>query len=196
MMASMTTEDILDGRKRDWRLTGSAFERLLQAFDADRDKAALAYEQLRHRIVGLIRWWGAWPAEDLADQTLDRVARKLEEGADVPSGSLGAYVRGVARMVFYEWTRASRATLPEAALDVRGDVDEAEATLHRLDRCLESLAPAERELVLRYYGEGRKSEVRRGLAKELGISPTALRIRAHRLRQRLEAGMRADPENP
>ena len=190
----MPIEPLLDGAKRDWRLTGEAFDRLLEALDADRERAALAYEQLRRRIVGLIRWWGAWPAEDLADQTLDRVARKLQEGAEVPKGSLGAYVRGVARMVFYEWTRSSR-TPPEAALgalDANEGRQEEEAALRSLDKCLESLAPAERALVLRYYAEGRKSEVRRDLAGELGISPTALRIRAHRLRQRLEAGMRAD----
>ena len=100
----------------EWRLTPTAFDRLLQALDSDRDRAALAYEQLRRRIVGLMRWWGALPAEELADQTLDRVARKLEEGAPIQPGSFGAYVRGVARMIFYEWSRASRVQVTEQVL--------------------------------------------------------------------------------
>jgi DNA-directed RNA polymerase specialized sigma24 family protein len=64
-----------------------------------------------------------------------------------------------------------------------------EDALRRLDEALESLEPAERMLVLRYYGHGKKAEVRRSLADELRLSPTALRIRTHRLRQRLEALM-------
>ncbi len=32
----------------------------------------------------------------MADDTLDRVARKLQDGAPLSTGSLGAYVRGVA----------------------------------------------------------------------------------------------------
>src|SRR4051794_15409493 len=86
-------------------VSAEAFQRLLGALDAERDRAASAYEQLRERTIGLLRWWGAPDAEDLADLTFDRVARKLDEGAVVPQSSLGAYVRGVARMIFYEARR-------------------------------------------------------------------------------------------
>ena len=171
--------------KGPWQLTPAAFERLLHALDTDQERAALAYEQLRQRIVGLMRWWGAWMAEDLADQTLDRVARKLEEGAVVPPGSFGAYARGVARMIFYEWTRSSRAQLPES-VTVAPAEPTSEPALDQLDRCVAKLEPDEQKLVLRYYGDGKHAELRRALAEELGISQTALRIRAHRLRQRLE----------
>jgi DNA-directed RNA polymerase specialized sigma24 family protein len=192
----MSAELVLErGPKRDWRLTPGAFDGLLRALDADRERAALAYEQLRQRVVGLLRFWGAAEAEDLADQALDRVARKLEEGAVVPASSLGAYVRGVARMIFYEWTRSSRVPVPPAPPAPAAEED-SEAALRRLDRCLATLVDADRKLVLRYYGAGNKAEVRRGLAEELGVSGTALRIRTHRLRQRLEACMAACPEQP
>src|SRR6185295_1605233 len=88
--------------KQRWILTGEAFELLLAALHPERGRAAAAYEQLRERTIGLLRWWGASRPEELTDETLDRVARKLAEGAPVPDGSLGAYVRGVARLVFYE----------------------------------------------------------------------------------------------
>jgi RNA polymerase sigma factor (sigma-70 family) len=176
------------GAKGHWQLTPAAFERLLLALDTDQERAALAYEQLRQRIVGLMRWWGAWMAEDLADQTLDRVARKLEEGSVVPAASFGAYVRGVARMIFYEWTRSSRAQLPESETVAPAE-HAPEPALDQLDRCVAALEPAEQKLVLRYYGDGKHAELRRALAEELGISQTALRIRAHRLRQRLERCM-------
>ncbi len=63
---------------------------------------------------------------------------------------------------------------------------ERERCLSSLDQCLEGLDPGERALVLGYYGEGRKADLRSRLARDLGISATALRIRAHRLRARLE----------
>jgi DNA-directed RNA polymerase specialized sigma24 family protein len=168
-----------------WDLTADTFERLLDALDPDRDRAAAAYERLRYRIIGLLRWWGSPAAEQLADDTLDRVARKLQEGAQIPLGSLGAYVRGVARLVFYESTREPLAPLngrePEPA-----PPSELSAAADCLDRCLAAWGAADRDLLLRYYDAGKASDIRKQIADELGISATALRIRTHRLRTRLE----------
>src|SRR5581483_2975223 len=97
------------------RLTAQSLGHLLDLLDADRDRAALAYEKLRVRAAGLLEWWGAANADELADETLDRVARKLDGGASVPQTSLAAYVRGVARLVFYESRRGERSDpLPES----------------------------------------------------------------------------------
>jgi len=162
-----------------------AFERLLTALNADRDRAADAYEHLRERTTGLLRWWGATDAEDLADVTLDRVARKLEEGATIAEGSFGAYVRGVARMIFYEAQRRPKLQAGDAAHLAPPPASDHEL-LGCLDSCLDALSAGDRSLVLRYYGDGKPSEVRRRLGVELGVSMTALRIRAHRLRLQLE----------
>ena len=153
--------------------------------DSDRDRAALAYEKLRERTAGLLEWWGATNADELADETLDRVARKLEEGASVKEGSLAAYVRGVARLVFYEARRADRSD-PLPPTDVAAPpADDEPRALECLDECLKSLATQERRLVLLYYDD-RKAETRQRIARELDISMTALRIRMHRIRGRLE----------
>jgi DNA-directed RNA polymerase specialized sigma24 family protein len=168
-----------------WTLTEEAFRRLLAVLDDDHEKAAQAYERLRYRTIGLLQWWGAADAEDLADATFDRVARKLEEGASIGEGSIGAYVRGVARMIFFESRRRSQvdaADLPLLAPTARPE----SAVLTCFDSCLEALAPPDRDVVLRYYEDGKASDVRRRLAGDLGITSTALRIRAHRLREQLE----------
>jgi DNA-directed RNA polymerase specialized sigma24 family protein len=152
----------------------------------------VAYERLHERVCGLFRWWGAPEAETHADETLDRVARKLEEGAIVRDGSFGAYVRGVARLVFYESRRQWAQAVPlldsaeRAGAARAAAADGAEPALACLDRCLDGLDSDQRRLVLRYYDGGRKADARQALARELGISLTALRIRTHRLRQRLE----------
>src|SRR5689334_12887337 len=132
-----------------WTLTSESFERLLAALDRDRDRAAMAYERLRERTIGLLRWWGAVRPDELADETLDRVARKLMDGAPIVDGSFGAYVRGVARLVFYESgrDRVEPLTGREVAPALRSA--EIEAASECLERCLASLIPADRSLLLR-----------------------------------------------
>ncbi len=169
-----------------WTLTPAAFARLLSALDGDPARAAAAYEQLRYRLVGLLRWWGAADPEALADRTLDRVARKLEEGAEISAGSFGAYARGVARLVFYESTRDRGLVMPPGAEPAPPPDDDRERAASCLDRCLAQLSAGDRDHVLRYYGDGRTMDVRRALADELRMTPTALRVRMHRLRARLE----------
>ena len=170
-----------------WTLTSEALERLLAAIDPDRDRAAQGYERLRERLSGLLRFWGAEDAESLADATLDRVARKLHEGAHVPGESLSAYVRGVARMVFYESGRSARAVQSgiQSFPAVQPD-DSGEILQNCFDQCLGGLGAEDGRLVLRYYGEGKASTLRRQLAGELGVTMTALRLRAFRIRERLE----------
>lgn len=167
-----------------WNLTAGALAGLLGLLDSDRERAAIAYEKLRERTIGLLGWWGAVRPEELADETLDRVARRLEEGAAVSRASLGAYVRGVARLVYYESRRERNEQLSGDDFPAADPPEESEA-LRCLDRCLSSLEDDERLQVLRYY-EGNKIEVRQRIARELDISMTALRIRMHRLRARLE----------
>jgi DNA-directed RNA polymerase specialized sigma24 family protein len=172
-------------RKARWALTADTFDRLLDALDPDRERAAVKYEHLRHRLIGLLGWWGSPAAEELADVTLDRVARKLKDHTPIAAASLGAYVRGVARLVFYESTRDRRAALTGEEPAVQTASDGAEAG-ECLDRCLSRWEAADRDLLLRYYAAGKASDLRKQIADELAITTTALRIRTHRLRARLQ----------
>jgi DNA-directed RNA polymerase specialized sigma24 family protein len=131
---------------------------------------------------------GAADCEALADATLDRVARRLSEGQEVAPGAFGAYVRGVARMIYYESLRAGqRQRESEIEWVAPAPAEEGEVRLELLERALETITPGDRDLVLEYYGDGVNQERRRRLAAELGMTPSALRVRAHRLRQRLLA---------
>ena len=101
-------------------------------------------------------------------------------------GDFGAYVRGVGRMVFYEAARTP-ATVITADEPLAPDATSESSALGCLDECLDNLAVGERRLILRYYDTGDQIVHRRELARELALSPTALRIKAHRLRVRLES---------
>lgn len=98
-------------------------------------------------------------------------------------------------MVFHESKRRRIDDPLDAAAEPRAPLadDDRERLLSCLDRCLDSLDTDDRTLVLRYYGDdaaGRTIDARRDLARSLSISPTALRIRAFRIRERLEACVR------
>ena len=47
-------------------------------------------------------WRGGWPPDECADETLDRLARKLEE---VVVDNIRQYARGIARLVLLERRR-------------------------------------------------------------------------------------------
>jgi len=178
---------------------GSGFERLLARLDADPARAEAEFARFRRSLSKFFDWRGAhWP-EDCADETLDRLARKLEEGVEVLD--VPAFARGIAKLVLQEAARSQERLTPLEALEARGAVPAAaeergrdEPLAGHLDRCLESLAHDARAMVLSYYGGGKgkgKIEGRRRLARDHRLSDNALRSRVQRLRDQLEDCVRA-----
>jgi len=158
--------------------------------DADRERAADQYEQIRRKLVKIFAWRGSDSPEDHADETIDRVARKIDEGEEIRN--LHGYIGGVARLVWLEWLkkreRQQRAIDGLTITSERLDEDEVER-LDCFEACLEKLSPESRQLILNYYREVKiaKIALRKELAEGLGIPPNALRNRAHRIRAKLEA---------
>lgn len=185
-------------RRKDWVLGPEAFEKLLVTLDPDRDLAAEKYESIRRRLVQVFRWRGCSESEALADETIDRVSRKLEQGEEILAADPAVYFYGVARNVLKEfWTEQRKEqTLERSAAPVRefpGAVrdlgeQEVDERLECLDRCLARLPRENRELITMYYRSEKSGKIaeRMELAKSLGLSPGALRIKAHRIRRQLE----------
>jgi DNA-directed RNA polymerase specialized sigma24 family protein len=177
-----------------WSLTQKALERLLQRLGPDPEAAGRAYQSLRARLLDYFDWKGAQRPEVAADETLDRVARRLEEGEAIER--VEAYAYGVARLVLLEHQRLhlrEQRALADAALEPGGHpADDEETRIACLVRCLQDLLPEERSLIVGYYeGAGRSHNVgRKALAGRLGIGYATLKARAHRLRVRLEACLR------
>ncbi|HSN85583.1 MAG TPA: hypothetical protein VL025_02445, partial [Thermoanaerobaculia bacterium] len=89
-------------------LNRDSFDALLACLDSDRDRAAEKYEIIRRKLIRLFEWRGCELPEDLADVTLDRVAKRMGEGVQLQSDPLG-YIYGVAHLVYKEeWRRAAR----------------------------------------------------------------------------------------
>lgn len=183
-------------------LTQESFDSLLGRLDADRAVAGQKYEQIRRRLIKVFEWSDCANPGDLADETINRVARKLKEGEDIRN--LEPYFGAVARHVLQEHRREAKKepTSLEALIlsqglakdtgGLGGVSEEQRWEISRLacmERCLKTLSREERQLVIAYE-RGQKSpriRNRERLAKRLKMSPNALRLRVWRIKQKLEA---------
>ena len=182
-------------------LTPEGFEALLAQLDPERERAGELYEAIRRKLVRLFEWRGCTSPEDLADETFNRVARRLSEGVELRSNDPYGYFCGVAHLVYKEVLR--RALREHRALasgdwppPACEDEEHSDARIACLRRCLAELPPDQRDLVLRYYqGKSDQGESnirnRQQLAREAGIEMNAPRIRVHRVRRKLESCVHA-----
>ena len=171
-------------RKRRADLTQETFDQLLAWLDRDRDRAGQRYEEIRSQLIRIFMCRGCPVPEELADETINRVAGKLREISSDYAGDPALYFYGVARMVFLEYQRRKPASLPPPPAVT---AEETELRYQCLEQCMERLSARNRELILAYYGEDKQAETgpRKELAERLGIGTNALWIRTHRIRESL-----------
>ena len=190
--------------KRHWEPSEAAFHRLLSWLDAGIDSQGERYLDIRDRLVHYFaRRNGAAP-DDLADETLNRVARRLEENGSIDDVVPARYCYIVAKFVLLESLRQRDRQQEMSLRDdhnveaVRttptGDTaEESDRTFACLERCLDACTPSERDLILAYYQAQSVSSraQRKQLAERLGLTANSLAIRAYRIRSRLESCVRA-----
>jgi RNA polymerase sigma factor (sigma-70 family) len=170
--------------KKDWVLTAEGFDALLGWLDSDREIAAQKYETIRSRLIKIFACRGCLDAEDLGDETINRVISKLPEIRQTFTGEPARYFYGVANKIHLEYLRRKPVpTLP----DPQTQSEESELRFTCLDSCLTKLTADHRALLLSFFQEEKhaKIEHRKMLAQKLGITANALRIRVHRLRASL-----------
>ena len=166
--------------------------RLLARLGPDEDRAGREYERLRRTLIRFFDWRGAWPSDECADETIDRLARKLQ---DTAVDDVCAYAHGIARMVLLEWQRKPAlapidgAEHPQAMPDVAVDADGLQGCF---EHCLAELPADSRALIMDYYQGERAAKIanRQRMAAELKVSDNALRSRVQRVRDRLEQCVR------
>ncbi|PYS73239.1 MAG: hypothetical protein DMF69_05390 [Acidobacteria bacterium] len=171
--------------KKNWVLSQKAFDDLLDWLAPNREQAGLKYEAIRRRLITIFTGRGCCAAEDLADETMNRVANKLPEIRDKYSGESALFFYAVANNVYRESLKPHLRPPPPPNLS---DTDDLEETFLCLEQCLDSLTTENRELVIEYYQEDKSAKIsrRKVLAERLQIGPNALRIRAFRIRESLQ----------
>jgi len=179
-------------RQDPWVLTTQAFDKLLAGLSPDREEAGIEYERIRAKLVRYFESCRVDSAEARADDALNRVARRLDEGQHIEN--LIGYVFRTAYFVFLEAKKEPDHTdidLEKApTVDAESEFEDTEYERRQrcFDQCLSKLTAENRKLILGYYREeGRaKIDLRKQLAAGLRIPLNALRIRAHRIRTYLE----------
>lgn len=173
-------------------LTTSSFQLLLDRLDNDPAK----YEELRLRIGQLLRWRGCPEShsDELVDKTFDRVAAKLSSGEQVEN--IGAFAAAVARFIWLEHSRRNKTDavgddLPETPVEPDLEfLDDEDARMRCLRRCVATkLSDEDKRLVVEYYdtdADEKAKNARKRLAESLGMTLNALKVRACRLRMKLE----------
>jgi DNA-directed RNA polymerase specialized sigma24 family protein len=199
-------DDIQDKRYR--MLTHASFHRLLSWLNGEEEEEDIVsggqkYEEMRQKLISYFDRRDCRSPEDLADETLNRVALKLDEKGSITNVTPAQFCFIKAKQVLHEYWR--RPDLKEIALEdlpvtdlpdqhpslvmnSNDEQEEEEKRMRCLEHCLQKLRRPDHDLIIKYYyGEERvKIDNRQKLANELGISSKALVVRALRIRKKLE----------
>jgi RNA polymerase sigma factor (sigma-70 family) len=168
-----------------WVLSQEGFDALLDWLAPDREQAGRKYEEIRTRLIKIFTCRRCNEPEDLADETINRVIKRIHEIEGHFKGDQSKYFYGVANKVHLEYVRRKQ---PQQLDIPEVDSNRREVEFKCLEHCLDGLTAENRQLVLEYYQLERKARIdqRKALANKLGIKLNALRIRAHRIRATLQ----------
>jgi RNA polymerase sigma factor (sigma-70 family) len=165
-------------------ITPEQFDSLLTWLgESDRDAGAQRYETIRAGLVRMFITKGFNDAEDLADETINRVITRLPDIVETYDGDPTRYFHGVARNIIRERIRRKEVLadeVPAIWIDPQPNSVEREC----LDHCLSLLPNEKHDLILDYFVyEGHdKIEHHKEMAEELNISEGALRGRVYHIR--------------
>lgn len=166
-------------------ISAENFDALLRWLDSDVERAGEKYEAIRRRLIQYFVLRQCLDPEALADETIDRVAKRTLEIADSFQGEPGQFFYAVAKRLLIEpRPRPIWILRDQDLLDRNVEKEENREQLYEcLDKCMLTLTADKRELLMAYYEKSKRAKIdaRRQLATQLGVSPAALRVRLFRI---------------
>jgi DNA-directed RNA polymerase specialized sigma24 family protein len=184
--ATRTRASGLSNLKTRKEITREEFASFLDWLSPDRDRAGEEYERLRFRLSTFFAQRQCSFADELADETINRVILKVSEEK---IESKIAYCYGVAKNIYRESLRKQRTYLDIDDVAIAAKAPEEQSfSSECLDKCLAELSPESRTLLLDYFSEARqaKIELHQRISKGLNTTQTALRMRIMRSKQKLK----------
>ena len=113
--------------KKNWVLSQESFDALLDWLDPDREVAGQKYEDIRQRLIRIFASRGCAAAEDLSDETINRVANKVREVRPTYVGNPALYFYAVGNKVHREYLRRKPQPVPPPPPTDGATFDEDEA---------------------------------------------------------------------
>lgn len=171
-------------------LTEDSFNGLLGWLDADKKNAAEKYEIIRRKLLKFFEWRRCRSPEEYTDLTFDRVAKKITEGEIIRTQDKFLYIHGVALNLLKEYFKKPPITNLENDPPNEILTDESDDNPNIIEKqlaCLDLLPSYEREMIIAYYQvDALLNKVkRRVLARRYRITENSLRIKVHRIREKL-----------
>lgn len=171
-------------------MTEESFNIFLSWLDPDRETAGKKFEALRRRLLVVFDSRCCPRSEELVDETFQRFIRRLPAMLDTFTGDPIPYLLVTAHRLHLEYIEKQFLPLPENLSDelpADADGDEVERLDTCLEDCLKKLEPGDRTLALDYYRKEKRAKIefRKELARRLGMTTNALRIKVHHLRNTL-----------
>jgi RNA polymerase sigma factor (sigma-70 family) len=138
------------------------------------------YHTLRAKMIIYLERRGCRDPEEVVDEALYRAfVNPGVEGKAVES--LEGFAFGVLKNVFKEWLRKTSRLAPIDDTPIDPEPPMSDEILDAR-AVLDKLPPRDRELLIRYLGQGEKAK---DLAPEFKLTPPGVRSRVHSLRQKI-----------
>lgn len=129
----------------------------------------------------------------MADDVFDRVIKKLPKLKTTFTGNPKLYFYGVAKNLVKEYRKQVKSCATVESIEPAVDPQEfqeedADRREECLSICLRKLTKEKRALILSYYSKEKQEKImhRSKMARDLGVSVEALRVRMLRIRVTLE----------
>jgi DNA-directed RNA polymerase specialized sigma24 family protein len=175
---------------------------LLTRLHPNREQAGEEYVLLWNRLRLFFQARKCPIAEELADQTLTRVAKKLSPDQEIKN--IRAFSMTVAKYIWLEYLANNKphvsfddpeASIPEPPIPPAPIIETGQEN-RCLEICLRKLSEEEAKLYVEYFIHDNRSNIdyRRKMASERMITQRALRLRIMRIRVKLEECLQACKE--
>lgn len=165
------------------------FDKLLEWLSGNRDEAGLRFEQIRDGLIRYFRLKGCHEPELLADESMNRVIRRIDE-LDLKTGANPTSIfYGFANKVFLEFLRTekNRSIQIDDTFErsfARSGHSRSDVAIDCLRECLNGLNVLDGRLIVEYYSEEKqaKFELRRQIAVQNEIAMGTLHTKIHRIK--------------
>lgn len=196
-LAMPKRRSIVEAPAKDASFSAEGFASLLAKLGDTPREAGERYERLRSKLIFFFARRQLPLPEDLADDAMDCLGRRLSEGLDI--SSVDAFALGIARHIAQEQVTIANQTrtvdtaffddIPAFSLtsSEKERIVNLDQRIEAFERCMRRLPSREIQLLKSYYldSPGDRVSVRLSLAKRMAISQGTLRQRVFLIRRSL-----------
>jgi DNA-directed RNA polymerase specialized sigma24 family protein len=154
-------------------------DELFKLLEPDLQSTEKRYRQCRFKLIKFFAWKYCEDPDNLADETISRLVKKVRDGQRISADNPYSYVYGIATNVFREYLRAKKKNTRLADIDEARETAVQPVTDDCKKLCFKQLPREKRELLARYYAGDDRGEI----AREQELTLNALRLQVHRIKQ-------------